>query len=301
MVQTSHRHGRRLAFGLAATLLWLALAAPVPAAPRAASFTAMSANPCAGRANHAAPGAAFMRMMLRPGAHFRLPPQTARQKARAARAAARSRARDWADLCRYQAANEALKHHPRVVFMGDSITDFWQYGDPSMFTHGVVDRGISGQTSAQMLVRFWPDVIALHPKVVQIIAGTNDIAGNTGPTSEQDYKDDIKAMVTLAKARHIHVILGSMPPAVRFWWATRYRPAAEIRRLNAWLRRYAREQHLRFVNYYAHLVSPQGTFRRSLSNDGVHPNRNGYKVMSALARKAIETPWPRLPAGAARR
>ena len=300
MVETSHRHGRRLASARAAALVSIALAAPVLAAPRAASFTAMSANPCAG-ASTAGPGAAFMRMILRPGAHFRLPPQTARQKARAAHAAARSRARDWADLCRYQAANEALEHHPRVVFMGDSITDFWQYGDPSMFTHGVIDRGISGQTSAQMLVRFWPDVIALHPKVVQIIAGTNDIAGNTGPTSERYYKDDIEAMVTLAKAHHIHVILGTMPPAVRFWWASRYRPAAEIRRLNAWLRRYAREQHVRLVDYYAYLVSPQGTFRRSLSNDGVHPNRNGYKLMSALARKAIDTPWPRSPTRAARR
>lgn len=292
MTVTPHPHGRRAALGFAATLLSIALAAPVLAAPAAGAYTAMSGNPCAGAAN-SGPGAPFMRMILKPGAHFQLAPQSAQQKARATRAANRARARDWADLCRYRAANDALKHHPRVVFMGDSITDFWQYGDPSMFTHGVVDRGITGQTSAQMLVRFWPDVIALHPKVVQIIAGTNDIAGNTGPISEQYYKDDIEAMVTLARAHHIHVILGSMPPAVRFWWATRYRPAAEIRRLNAWLRRYARAQHLRFVDYYAHLVSPRGTFRRSLSNDGVHPNRNGYRLMSALAREAIDAPWPR--------
>ena len=239
MTETSHPRGKCIALRLAVTLLSIALAGPVLAAPRGASFTAMSGNPCAGAAD-GGPSAAFMHMILRPGAHFRLPAQSARQKARAARAAARKRARDWAGLCRYRAANEALRHDPRVVFMGDSITDFWQYGDPSMFTHGVVDRGISGQTSAQMLVRFWPDVIALHPKIVQIIAGTNDIAGNTGPTSERYYKDDIEAMVSLAKAHHIRVILGSMPPAVRFWWATKYRPAAEIRRLNAWLSRYAR-------------------------------------------------------------
>lgn len=289
MTDTPHR-----CFGLAATLLAIALFAPIAAAAHAAPFTAMSGNPCAGEPI-GSPGAAFLHMILHPGARFHLPPQSARQKALAERAADRQRARDWADLCRYSAANAALKHHPRVVFMGDSITDFWQDGDPSMFTHGVVDRGISGQTSAQMLVRFWPDVIALHPKVVQIIAGTNDIAGNTGLTTEQNYKDNIEAMVSLAEAHHIHVILGSMPPAVRFWWAPQYRPAAEIRRLNAWLRRYAREQHLRFVNYYAHLVSPTGTFRRGLSNDGVHPNRNGYRLMSALARKAIETRWPRSP------
>lgn len=299
MAETSSSHGVPGTLGLAALLLSMVLAVPVRAAAHAASFTAMSAHPCTAAAN-GGPGGAFMHMLLRPGAHFHLPPQSARQKASAARAADRARARDWAGLCRYQAANEALTQHPRVVFMGDSITDFWQYGDPALFTHGVVDRGISGQTSAQMLVRFWPDVIALHPKVVQIIAGTNDIAGNTGPTRERYYKDDIEAMVTLAKARGIHVILGSMPPASRFWWAPKYRPALEIRRLNAWLRRYAREQHLRFVDYYAHLVSPRGTFRQSLSNDGVHPNRRGYEVMSALARKAIERPWPHAPAQASR-
>ena len=291
---------RQAAGALAVALLSVALATPAMAAPRGASFTAMSGNPCAG-APAGNPGAAFMHMILHPGARFHLPPQSARQRSQAQRAAERARARDWADLCRYRAANAALKHHPRIVFMGDSITDFWQYGDPSMFTHGVVDRGISGQTSAQMLARFWPDVIALHPKVVQIIAGTNDIAGNTGPTTERSYEDNIEAMVTLAEAHHIHVILGSMPPAVRFWWAPQYRPAQEIRRLNAWLRHYAREQHLRFVDYYAHLVSPQGTFRHSLSNDGVHPNRNGYRVMSALARKAIEAPWPHSPLQNARR
>ena len=300
MTETPLRSTGRAGGPFAAALLSVALAAPAVAAPRGASFTAISGNACAG-VPAGSPGVVFMRMILHPGARFHLPPPSARQRSQAQRAEDRERARDWADLCRYQAANEALKHHPRVVFMGDSITDFWQDGDPSMFTHGVVDRGISGQTSAQMLVRFWPDVIALHPKVVQIIAGTNDIAGNTGPTTERNYEDNIAAMVTLAEAHHIHVILGSMPPAVRFWWAPQYRPAQEIRRLNAWLRRCAREHHLRFVNYYAHLVSPQGTFRHSLSNDGVHPNRNGYRVMSALARKAIEAPWPHSPLQNARR
>ena len=299
MTATAPVRIRPAAIRLAAAVLSIALLAPAGAAARAADFTAMSGNPCAG-VSSAGPGAAFMRMILQPGADFHLPRQSARQRAQAARAANRERARDWADLCRYRAANKALKHYPRVVFMGDSITDCWQYGDPSLFRHGVVDRGISGQTSAQMLVRFWPDVIALHPKVVQILAGTNDIAGNTGPTSARHYEQDIEAMVTLAKAHHIHVILGSMPPAVRFWWAPQFRPAAQIRRLNAWLRSYAREQHLRFVHYYAHLVSPSGTFRHSLSNDGVHPNRNGYKLMSALARKAIDTPWPRSPVQNAR-
>lgn len=287
MIEASRLRYRFCAIGLVASMLSITLAAAAPVAPHATASTAMSGNPCVGVTN-AGPGEAFMHMILQPGAHFALPPQSARQQAAAARAADEARARDWADLCRYRAADRTLARRPRVVFMGDSITDFWQEGDPSLFTHGVVDRGISGQTSAQMLVRFWPDVIALHPQAVQILAGTNDIAGNTGPTSEQAYEDNIKAMVSLARANHIRVILGSMPPAVRFWWvAAPYHPAGEIRRLNQWLRQYAREQHLTFVDYYASLVSPQGTFRRSLSNDGVHPNRNGYKVMSALARKAI--------------
>ena len=300
MMTDTRKMRRGAIFALCAVACAAVLASPQRAQARSASYTAMSGHPCAGAAS-GAPGPAFMHMLLHPGAHFQLPPQSAQQKASAQRAADRQRARDWADLCRYQAADEALTHRARVVFMGDSITDFWQDAEPAFFTHGIVDRGISGQTSAQMLLRFWPDVIALHPKVVQIIAGTNDVAGNTGPTTERNFEDNIEAMVTLAEAHHIHVILGSMPPAVRFWWAPQYRPAQEIRRLNAWLRRYAREQHLRFVNYYAHLVSPQGTFRHSLSNDGVHPNRNGYRVMSALARKAIEAPWPHSPLQNARR
>lgn len=292
------RRGASLALLGAACALVLMM--PLRAHARAVSYTAMSGSPCAG-APSGAPGPAFMHMILHPGAHFQPPPPSARQKASAQRAAERQRARDWADLCRYRAADQALHHRARVVFMGDSITDFWQDADPAFFTHGIVDRGISGQTSAQMLVRFWPDVIALHPKVVQILAGTNDIAGNTGPTTERQYEDDIRAMVILAEANHIHVILGSMPPAVRFWWAPKYHPAAEIRRLNGWLRAYAQRHHLRFVDYYAHLVSPSGRFRTRLSNDGVHPNRNGFRVMSALARRAIEAPWPHSPVQSAQR
>lgn len=229
-------------------------------------------------------------MLLTPGAHF-VPPgrdESPAQRQASERAAARQRKDDWADLCRYRAANAALKGHPRVVLMGDSITDFWRQGDPSLFGHGIVDRGISGQTSGQMLVRFWPDVIALHPRIVQILAGTNDIAGNTGPTTERDYEDDIMAMTELARAHHIRVLLGSIPPAVSFWWtAHRYRPAAEIRRLNRWLRRYARSSGATYVDYYSHLATPAGAFRHDLSNDGVHPNAAGYRVMAAVLKAAI--------------
>jgi len=273
----------------AAALLLSALTAATIAAARGAAGppTAMSANPCPPPAPAAA-GSPFLQMLLTPGAHFAAPAQSPAAKQAGERAAARQRAQDWAGLCRYRAADAALTARPRVVLMGDSITDFWRRGNPALFGRDTLDRGISGQTSGQMLVRFWPDVIALHPRVVQILAGTNDIAGNTGPTTEQDYESNIMAMVELAQAHHIRVLLGSIPPAVSFWWTPHpYRPAAEIRRLNSWLRRYARSSGAGYVDYYAHLSTPAGAFRPDLSNDGVHPNANGYRVMTALLQAAL--------------
>ena len=261
-------------------------ASPSPS-PRA--LTAMSGAPCPPASAGDAVGSAFLRMLLTPGARFVRPGQSASEKRGAERAAAQQRARDWADLCRYRAANAALTRPPRVVLMGDSITDFWRQGDPALFASGTVaDRGISGQTSPQTLVRFWPDVIALRPRVVQILAGTNDIAGNTGSTTEQAFERNIMAMVELAQTHHIRVLLGSIPPAVSFWWASsRYRPAEEIRRLNDWLRHYARANRLGFIDYYAHLSTPSGAFRPDLSNDGVHPNAAGYRVMTGLLKTEI--------------
>ena len=262
-----------------------------PAMGAAASLTAMSADPCPSPQPGDGVPSPFIDMLLTPGARFVRPAQSPEERSEADRAAAAQRARDWADLCRYRAANDALTTRPRVVLMGDSITDFWRQGDPALFDGTVVDRGISGQTSGQMLVRFWPDVIALHPRIVQILAGTNDIAGNTGPTSERAYERNIMAMVELAKAHHIRVLLGAIPPAVSFWWTPQpYRPAGEIRRLNAWLRSYARASGAGFIDYYAHLVTPTGEFRPHFSNDGVHPNKAGYGVMSGLLRANLSTP-----------
>jgi lysophospholipase L1-like esterase len=267
------------------------LIALVPAMGAAASLTAMTGDPCPSPQPGDGAPSPFIDMLLTPGARFVRPAQSPEEKSQADRAAAAQRARDWADLCRYRGANAALTAHPRVVLMGDSITDFWRQGDPALFDSTVVDRGISGQTSSQMLVRFWPDVIALRPRVVQILAGTNDIAGNTGPTTEQAYESNIMAMVELAQAHHIRVLLGAIPPAVSFWWTAQpYRPAAEIRRLNAWLRSYARASGAGFIDYYAHLVTPTGAFRPHLSNDGVHPNKAGYGVMSGLLRANLSTP-----------
>lgn len=196
---------------------------------------------------------------------------------------------DWPNLCRYRAANTALKTRPVAVLMGDSITDGWIKGDPDFFAANTfADRGISGQTTQQMLLRFSDDVLDLHPEVVQILAGTNDIAGNTGPTTVQDYKNNIMAMVTLARAHKIRVVLGAIPPSTFFWWAPEIQPSAKIQELNIWLKAYAAKEKLVFVDFYSALVAPDGSLDARYANDGVHPNRDGYAVMGALSLKAIQ-------------
>lgn len=196
---------------------------------------------------------------------------------------------DWAWQCRYRAENAAIDpaHPPRVVFIGDSITEGWVSADPDLFAHGFVGRGISGQTSAQLLVRFWQDVVALHPRVVHIMVGTNDVAGNTGPTTPEAYKNAIRSMVALARANRIAVVLGSIPPTDRFDWAPQHQPAPWVATLNAWLRDYAESEGLAYANYYAALVGPGGRFPAQYAPDGVHPNAAGYAVMRPLAEAAI--------------
>jgi lysophospholipase L1-like esterase len=194
---------------------------------------------------------------------------------------------DWPNLCQYRAANAALSHTTRVVFMGDSITEFWARADTELFSHGVIGRGISGQTSPQMVLRFFQDVVELHPRIVHIMAGTNDLAGNTGPESAQDFKNNVMAMIDLAHAHKIQVVLASIPPASAFPWKPGLHPAADIVTLNAWLRSYAKASGSRYVDYYSVLADTHGGFLTALSNDGVHPNRDGYMKMQALALKAI--------------
>jgi lysophospholipase L1-like esterase len=197
--------------------------------------------------------------------------------------------RDFADLCHYKSDNAALLKgaHPIAVFMGDSITEAWGVGDASLFTRGTVDRGISGQTSPQMLARFYQDVVALHPKAVHIMAGTNDVAGNTGPSSPDAFKNNIRAMVDLASANHIHIVLASIPPAERFTWRPDIQPVEQIRQLNAWLREFAEQRKLIYADYYSTLMTPSGAFRPELSNDGVHPNSDGYAAMRPIADVAL--------------
>jgi len=198
---------------------------------------------------------------------------------------------DWAQLCRYRVENAALRRAtgPRVVFMGDSITEYWKPAHPEFFADNYIDRGVSGQTTTQMLVRFRQDVIALKPAVVHILGGTNDIARNSGPTTLDAIKNNILSMVDLALANDIRVVLGSVPPAGSFpWRPSILEPAQHIVEFNEWLRRLARERKLFYVDYYEPLADESDAMKQTFSNDGVHPNRDGYSVMEPLARRAIE-------------
>jgi lysophospholipase L1-like esterase/pimeloyl-ACP methyl ester carboxylesterase len=196
-------------------------------------------------------------------------------------------ARYWPNLCRYKSANAALTDSPRVVFIGDSITEGWLRGDPDLFVDGVIGRGISAQTSPQMLVRFRQDVVALGPQVVHIMAGTNDIAGNTGPATVRDYQNNMLAMIDLARANGIAVVLAGIPPSRQLYWRGELDPRGLIRELNDWLDATAREQGLVYVDYGTVLADPDGGLRADLGDDGVHPNAAGYAAMRPLAERAL--------------
>jgi lysophospholipase L1-like esterase len=202
---------------------------------------------------------------------------------------------DWPQLERYAGENASLPAlkpgEKRVVFMGDSITDGWGRVVGDFFPgKGYINRGISGQTTPQMLVRFRPDVIALKPAVVVILAGTNDIAGNTGPESVQAIKDNLMSMAELAKANHVHVVIASLLPISNYKDPTssERRPPATIKALNAWIREYTTREHFGFLDYYPAMLDKTGQLRADLSEDGLHPNAAGYKVMGPLAQKAVD-------------
>jgi lysophospholipase L1-like esterase len=242
-----------------------------------AAKSAISDNPCPAPAPSLSPQ--MRAAMLKPGAApLAVPPAQMEGYRRMQEAA---RARDFANVCRFRADNAALVQvrRPRVVFMGDSITEAWSLGDPSLFAPDVIDRGISGQTSPQMVLRFYQDVIALHPEVVHIMAGTNDVAGNTEPSTAEDYKNNIRAMVDMAEMNGIKVILASIPPMDRLYWQPDFRPAEVVRELNAWLRQFAAERRLVFADYYAVLSSATGSMKPEFTNDGVHPTYPGYAAM----------------------
>lgn len=199
-------------------------------------------------------------------------------------------AQDWPNLGRYHEANQKLKDSTvKVVYMGDSITDYWFYNDSTFFQNNhYADRGISAQTSPQMLLRFRQDVISLHPKAVVILCCTNDIAGNTGPMTLAMSEDNIKSMAELAKINQIKVILCSVLPSNHFGWKPDLQPADSIIRLNDWIKGYAKANHLGYIDYYSALVNDQKGMKNEYSQDGVHPNLAGYKVMEPLAQAAVK-------------
>ena len=208
---------------------------------------------------------------------------------------------DWPNLSRYRDANSKLgspaKGEKRVVLMGDSITDVWVQPQFGGFFPGkpYVGRGISGQTTPQMLIRFRPDVIALKPKVVVILAGTNDIAGNTGPMSLEDIEANLASMSQLAHANKIKVVFASVLPiydggrnrsGTQVIMSDR-RPPEKILALNAWIKKFAAENHDVYLDYFSAMVDEKGFLKRELSEDGLHPNKAGYAVMAPLAEAAI--------------
>lgn len=197
---------------------------------------------------------------------------------------------DWGQICRYRAENASLPPSTaqRVVFLGDSITEGWIQSDPGFFHLGRLDRGIGGQTTPQMLVRLRADVLDLHPAVVHIMAGTNDIAGNTGPTSLSWIQGNIASMVEQVRAHGARVIIASIPPAAQLPWREGMRPAATIVTMNEWLRQYAAREGVIYADYYAVLDDGYGGLKHALSDDGVHPNAAGYAVMRPIAEAALK-------------
>jgi len=229
---------------------------------------------------------------------------TADQLARLERA--ENKLKDWPNLARYRDANAKVappaNGEDRVVFMGDSITDSWKLNE--YFTaKPYINRGISGQTTPQMLIRFRPDVIELNPKVVVILAGTNDLAGNTGPMTVDSIEDNLQSMAELARQHGIRVVLASILPINDYaknkdgapMLRSTNRPPDKIIAINQWMRKYADDNGVVYLNYFSALADEKGFLREDLSRDGLHPNAKGYEVMKPLAEQAIITALKRKP------
>lgn len=199
---------------------------------------------------------------------------------------------DWANTDRFKDENAKLGPpslgEKRIVFMGNSITQGWIEICPDFFSgKSYINRGISGQTTPQMLVRFRPDVINLKPAVVVILAGTNDIAGNTGPSTLEMIMDNLISMSELAKANKIMVVLSSVLPAFDYSWKPGLHPAEKIVKLNAMIKSYADKNGLIYLDYFSSMADEQNGLKKELTHDGVHPTEAGYKIMEPLAEEAI--------------
>ena len=208
--------------------------------------------------------------------------------AESAAIATRLRENDWADLGRHERDNAAIvssRQRPEIVFMGDSITEMWSHADPDFFGTTRVCRGIAGQTTPQMLVRFQADVIALRPRVLHLMGGGNDIVGNTGPTTLQRVQNHFRAMTDLASSHGIRVILGGLTPSKYSLPGAPQAPWVDA--LDAWLRELAQERGYTHVDYFTPLRDADGNMRRAFSCDEVHPNRRGYAVMRAALEPVL--------------
>jgi lysophospholipase L1-like esterase len=197
---------------------------------------------------------------------------------------------DWANLARYRADNAKLPASgpERVVFIGNSITEGWAPLFPSLFPgKEYIGRGIGGQTTPQMLVRFRQDVVALQPKVVVILAGTNDVAGNTGPSTVEMIQDNIASMAEIAKANGIRVVLSSVLPVDDYPWRRGLEPSPKIMALNAWMRQYASNHGHVYLDLHSAMKNERNGTRAELAYDGVHPNEAGYRLMAPLTEQAI--------------
>jgi len=202
-------------------------------------------------------------------------------------------AQDWANLNYYRKANTLLENpadnEDRIVFMGNSITEFWKNIHPDFFVGKTyVNRGIGGQTTSQMLLRFRADVINLHPKVVVFLGGTNDIAGNTGDVTLDMIEDNIFSMIELARANDISVVLCSVLPVFEYPWSPGKQPAEKIIELNRALRFYAETHGITFVDFHTPMKDERNGLRFELGEDGVHPNVSGYLIMEPLVEEAIK-------------
>jgi lysophospholipase L1-like esterase len=200
---------------------------------------------------------------------------------------------DWPNLGRYKEENLKIglptTDENRVVFMGNSITEGWAQLSSNFFTDNhYVNRGISGQTTPQMLVRFRPDVVNLKPKVVVILAGTNDIAGNTGPSTLKMIEDNIASMVEIAKSNNIKIVLCSVLPVYDYPWKPGLEPSQKIIDLNKWIKEYSIKNEIIYVDYFTPMADQRNGLKKEYSEDGVHPNKAGYKIMESIVIQAIK-------------